>query len=143
LKITFNYRNTSFRIRKSEGHKLWISDLVATEGRIVERIDFVFTDDNDLKDINQEFLHHNYYTDVIAFDYSEQNKVRGEVYISIERVNSNAQTFNVSFSEELRRVMAHAVLHLCGYSDDEPEEREEMRELENVWLNNWRNGTYI
>lgn len=140
MNISFNYRNIKFRIKRSEKHKIWISGIIRGEGRVPDAIDFVFTCDDTVKGINKEFLGHDYYTDVIAFDYCEGKRVKGEVYISVERVRVNAGKFGVKFDDEIRRVISHAVLHLCGYDDASDDEAERMKEREDFWLIRWTDG---
>jgi rRNA maturation RNase YbeY len=106
-------------------------------------VDFVFTDDESIKDINNEFLKHNYYTDVITFDYSTGSILAGEIYVSIDRVKENAENYGVSFTDELKRVMAHGILHLIGYKDSTGDEKTKMREREDYWINKWQDGPYI
>jgi len=143
LKIRFNYRNIKFRIRKSRQHKIWISDVINGEGRIADIVNFIFTTDEAVKEINIEFLQHDYYTDVIAFDYCEGKRVRGEIYISVERVRENSEKFGVLFADEIRRVMVHSLLHLCGYGDAGNDEVKMMKEREDFWLSQWENGPYL
>lgn len=143
MKIRFNYSDAGFRIRKSGLHKKWILELIRGEERVPDNISFVFTDDETVRGINSEFLEHNYYTDVIAFDYTTGKSLRGEIYISIQTVRENAAIFGCSVSQEVRRVMAHAVLHLCGYRDHSNEERKRMIEREDYWLKVWIDGAQV
>ena len=85
--------------------------------------------------MNQKYLNHNTYTDIITFDYSEDNRLSGDIFISTDRVQENASMYNVDFQDELKRVIAHGVLHLCGYKDKTKMEKEKMREMENIALN--------
>ena len=95
----------------------------------------MFCDDDYLYKLNVEFLNHDTLTDIISFDYTVGNLIQGDIFISIERVKDNANDFNVSFEEELKRVMAHGVLHYCGYKDKTEEESLQMRTKENYYLN--------
>ena len=97
----------------------------------------MFTSNEQLKLINQEYLNHNYFTDVITFDYTSENVVSGDIFISVDQVKLNAEMYAVSFQEELRRVLIHGVLHLMGYNDASVEEKELMREKENDALHLW------
>ena len=97
-------------------------------------ISIILCDDDYLKGINLEYLNHNYYTDIITFDYSEKDKISGDLFISIERVKENAEINNVDFINELCRVIIHGVLHLCGFNDKTEEEKKEIRHKENYFL---------
>jgi rRNA maturation RNase YbeY len=104
-------------------------------GKIAGDISIVFCSDDYLKVINLKYLNHDYYTDVITFDYSENNRISGDLFISIDRVNENAGLNNINFIQELYRVIIHGVLHLCGYNDKTVKEKKEIREKEDFFLN--------
>ena len=97
-------------------------------------INYIFLDDNKILEINKKFLNHNYYTDIISFDNSDDKFISGDIYISIDRVKENALEQKTSFNEELPRVIIHGVLHLLGFKDKSPKEKKEMREKENQAL---------
>lgn len=132
--MTVNYSDTTFRLPRSKAIKEIASTIINTENRLVGNISFIFVSDNELLDINRQFLQHDYYTDVITFNYNEGNIVNGEIYMSIDTIRNNAKTFHVSLLEECHRVMIHGILHLCGYNDTSNEEREQMRLQEERWL---------
>lgn len=116
-----------------------IRNLVKNEKRKLQSLDFIFCSDEYLLKVNQDFLQHDDYTDIITFDMADHNEagitpVCGEVYISVERVRENAETFKVPFVNELYRVMFHGVLHLCGYNDKTTAEKMEIRERESYYL---------
>lgn len=113
----------------------WVHDMIETFGKKTGEVFFLFCSDNHLLKMNQDFLGHDYYTDVITFDQSEDHTIiSGEIYISVDRIAENAENNMVSFTEELRRVMIHGVLHLIGYGDKSPQEISDMREAEQKCL---------
>ena len=114
--------------------RAWLQSAAAAEGKSIYEIIYVFCSDEHLRGINVEFLDHDYYTDIITFDSGEGNTLRGEMYISTERVADNAQTEGVSFRHELCRVMVHGLLHLAGYGDKTPEQEAMMRQKEDFYL---------
>ena len=127
--ISFNYE-TDFELVNEEAFENWIIDIVDSEASAVGEINYVFCDDEYLHKINVEFLNHDTLTDIISFDYTVGNLIQGDIFISIERVKDNAADFKVSFEEELKRVMAHGVLHYCGYKDKTDADAELMRQKE-------------
>lgn len=127
--ITFNFQY-SFRFVKRTLYRLWIREMVQSKSKKIGDVNYIFCDDEYLLSINQQYLQHDTYTDIITFDYCEGDVLNGDIFISIERVRENAQKFEVSFQEELVRVMAHGILHLCGYKDKKKSEAEEMRKQE-------------
>ena len=128
--ILFHSINT-FNISPKKEYKEWIKALVHSKEKKVGDIHYLFCDDEYLLEINQKFLQHNDYTDIISFDYSEKKIISGDILISVERVKENAKIFKVSFQEELLRVLAHGVLHFMGYKDKKEQEAKTMREEEN------------
>ena len=131
--ITFNYE-TPFNLKDELKTASWIEQIVVSEGFVLGEINYVFCDDLFLNQINKEFLKHDSLTDIISFDYCLGKQVNGEIYISIERVTDNAKLYQVSFENELSRVIIHGVLHFLGYSDKTPEEKKGMRLKENTCL---------
>ena len=111
--------------------KVWVEKIVTSEKRKLKSLAYNFCSDEELFQKNKQFLNHTTYTDIITFDYSEENLLSGEIYISADRVKENAEKFKIDFSEELIRVMAHGVLHLCGYKDKSPIQQKQMRAAEN------------
>lgn len=134
-KINF-YSENEFELDQPGKYSSWLERVVARENRELEEISYVFCDDAYLLGLNKQYLDHDTYTDIISFDYSVGKVLQGEIYISTERVRENASEYGVSFEEELRRVMVHGVLHLCGYKDKTAEEAALMRskEEENMQL---------
>lgn len=109
----------------------WIADVIARHGMTGGRINYMFCDDEKILETNRTFLNHDYYTDIITFDYSRGHTVSGDIYISLDTVASNATECGVSYLNELHRVIIHGVLHLCGIDDKGPGEREIMERHEN------------
>ncbi len=117
----------------------WINHIIIKEGFDLKELNYIFCSDEYLLHINQQYLEHDYYTDVITFDNSEiETEIEGDIFISIERVKENAKEFNLPFLKELKRVMAHGVLHLCGYGDKSEEEIELMRKKEDEAIKSFK-----
>ncbi|RZJ71934.1 rRNA maturation RNase YbeY [Flavobacterium sp.] len=127
--ISFNYE-TEFEISDESTYEKWISDVILSEGKKEGDINYIFCDDEYLLDINQKYLDHDTLTDIISFDYSVGNELHGDIFISVERVKENAAEFGVAFETELRRVMAHGVLHYSGYKDKSEADEVVMRNKE-------------
>jgi metalloprotein, YbeY/UPF0054 family len=108
----------------------WIKAVAKEHDRLVGDISYVFCSDDKILEVNKQYLNHDYYTDIITFDYSEDNIISGDLFISLDTVRTNSEKFNTDYSEELLRVIIHGVLHLCGYKDKTKEEEKRMRELE-------------
>ena len=128
-KINF-YSENDFVLEDHRKYEKWIERVIASEEKKLEEISYIFCDDEYLLNLNEEFLKHDTYTDIITFDYSVGKILQGDIYISTERVKENSAEFNVSFEEELRRVIIHGVLHLCGYKDKTKEQSLLMRQKE-------------
>lgn len=131
--ISFHSVGT-FSLKTEAAVALCIKAIAEEESREVGDISFVFCDDNYLLKINNEFLDHDSYTDIITFDYSAGNEIISEIYVSTDRVEENAKKYKQTFENEIHRVMIHGVLHLCGYKDKLTEEKQIMRDKENHYL---------
>ena len=131
--IVFN-NVTDFTLENQNEVSEWISNTILHENFKEGELNYIFCSDEYLLDKNVKFLNHNTLTDIISFDYTMGKLISGDIFISIERVLENAQTFNVSFVDELHRVMIHGILHYCGYKDSSPQQKEEMRAKENFYL---------
>ena len=112
----------------------WVRQVAKSYGKVVGDINYIFVDDETMLDINRRFIGHDYYTDHIGFDYTEGNALSGDIYISLDTVRTNAELFGVTQDEELRRIIIHGLLHLCGLRDKTDEERAEMQRAEDEAL---------
>jgi len=133
--INFHYE-TEFSLEDAENYTNWIINIIKSEKAVLGNLSYIFCSDNYLLKLNQKYLKHNSFTDIITFDYSEQKIISGEIYISIDRVRDNAVKFKEDFNRELLRVMAHGILHLLGYKDKSKNEKEEMstKEDEKIYM---------
>ena len=134
MSIKVFYDETNFRLRGWRKIEQLIEKVIAKEHKISGDLNFIITNDKNIRSINIEFLEHDYNTDVISFDYCSGNVVNGEVYISIDTVRSNSLNYKVSLSDEVLRVIIHGVLHLLGYDDKTEEEKRVMKGKEDLWL---------
>ena len=133
--ITF--QNTSkFKVKDLRKKKIWLNSISKNEGKDIGSLNFLFVDDKEMLKYNKKYLQHESYTDIITFDNSLNNKIAGDIVISLERVNENAKYYQVSYNYELERVMAHGLLHLLGNKDKNKEEKIIIRKKENYYLKN-------
>ena len=128
--ISFNYE-TEFELPNEDQLSNWLSQVILSENKKEGDINYIFCDDEYLLNLNEQYLDHDTLTDIISFDYTVGNELHGDIFISIERVRENAQDFNVTFDEELKRVLAHGILHYCGFKDKSEEDEQLMRQKEN------------
>lgn len=131
MPITFQVEKIKFNLKKKITIKLWIAKVLQLEKKQVGQINFLFTNDEEILKKNIQFLKHNTYTDIITFNYCKDKIINGDIIISIDRVKENAEKFKSDFEEELKRVLIHGVLHLCGYNDKKTADKELMRKKEN------------
>ena len=134
MKINVFYDNITFRITGWRKIKKLVEKVISEENNISGDLNFIITNDVVLKEMNMKFLKHNYFTDVISFNYNDQNNLIGEVFISIDAVKRNAKNYKVSYRQELLRVIIHGELHICGYEDRNSVEKDNMRKREEYWL---------
>lgn len=127
--ISFNYE-TEFELPNEDQLSNWLSQVILSENKKEGDINYIFCDDEYLLNLNEQYLDHDTLTDIISFDYTVGNELHGDIFISIERVRENAQDFNVTFDEELKRVLAHGILHYCGFKDKSEEDEQLMRHKE-------------
>lgn len=132
--ITYNVEGAKMPKIKKRETTAWIRAVAKSYGRRVGEVGYMFVNDDKILEVNREYLGHDYYTDVITFDYDEDDVVSGDVVISLDTVASNAHLFNKTYEEELYRVIIHGILHLCGINDKGPGEREQMEAAENKAL---------
>lgn len=135
MRITFNIEGkaTMPEIDQRQVSR-WVEEVAALYDRRVGEINYVFVDDECILEVNRQFLGHDYYTDIITFDYTEGRRISGDLYISLDTVRTNSQQLGVAYDHELHRVIIHGVLHLCGINDKGPGEREIMEACENKAL---------
>ncbi|MCE3228202.1 MAG: ybeY [Bacteroidetes bacterium] len=131
MAILFHNQNIDFKLKQGPKIKTWVKKIIELEKKKTGNINFVFTSDEELLKVNQQFLKHNTYTDIITFDYTSDKTINSDIMISVERVEENAKKLGIEFQEELKRVMIHGILHLCGYKDKSKADSELMRKKEN------------
>ena len=129
--IQFFCEDIKFNLSQKRFHKTWIKQIAESEHRTLGDLNIIFCSDRYLLELNQKYLSHETFTDIITFDYGEASKISGDIFISIDRITENAVVFKVNFEEELLRVIAHGVLHLCGYKDKQKADKTLMTEKEN------------
>jgi probable rRNA maturation factor len=130
MAVTFHAENISFPKIKKRTTTKWIKSIADKYGKQVGDIGYLFCTDEKILEVNNQFLNHNFYTDIITFDYSESNIISGDIYISLDTVLSNSQKYQTPYDEELHRVIIHGILHLCGLKDKSEDEIKEMRKAE-------------
>jgi rRNA maturation RNase YbeY len=132
--IYLHSENIDYKYPDEEKLKQWITFTAALEGYQIGDINIIFASDEYLYDLNRIYLNHDYYTDVITFPYNEPGIIAGDIFISIDRVKENAQTYKTTFTNELNRVIIHGILHLIGYNDKTEQEQSQMRAKEDFYL---------
>lgn len=130
------YQNEDVKFPPIKRRKLnkWIKQVAGSYNKSVGGLSYIFCSDERILEINIEYLQHDYYTDIITFDYSDESEISGDIFISLDTVKSNSEQFETNYIEELRRIIIHGVLHLCGINDKGEKEREHMTECENKAL---------
>lgn len=135
MAINFHNHEIELKLKNSKEIKLWLKEVATQEGSKIGELNYIFCSDEHLLGINQQYLNHDTYTDIITFDLTDEpGEVNGEIYISINRVADNAKTFKVNQEDELHRVIIHGLLHLIGYNDKNAAEKAGMREKEDACL---------
>lgn len=129
--ITFQTENIEMPAIDQAKVRDWVRNVAASYQKKVSEIAYFFCDDEKILEVNRQYLQHDYYTDIITFDYCEGNKLSGDLFISLDTVRSNSELFGTDYNTELHRVIIHGILHLCGINDKGPGEREIMEAAEN------------
>lgn len=132
--ISYFTQDTAFKFAKKRITSSWLKDVAASEGRKIGDISVIFCSDPYILDVNRQYLKHDYYTDIITFDYCEGDILSGDLFISVDTVKDNASFYGTLFEDELDRVIVHGVLHLIGYDDHSEEDIATMRSKENFYL---------
>ncbi|MCK9501701.1 MAG: rRNA maturation RNase YbeY [Lascolabacillus sp.] len=133
--ISFQTENVKSPEIKKRKTSEWIKKIAGIYSKTIGEITYIFCDDDKILEVNRQYLNHDYYTDIITFDYSDGDKISGDIFISLDTVKSNSQMYTTDYQEELFRVIIHGVLHLCGLSDSSKDEKKKMRDAENSALN--------
>ena len=132
--ITYNTDGVKMPSIKKRENTAWVKAVAASYGKRVGEIAYIFVDDEKILEVNRQYLGHDYYTDIITFDYCEGDVISGDLFISLDTVRTNAERVGATYEEELHRVIIHGILHLCGINDKGPGEREIMEKAENKAL---------
>ena len=139
--ISFDIKNVEMPDLDYPKVEIWLNDVASSHSRRIGKLNYLFCDDEEILKVNRDFLQHDYFTDIITFDYSYKEKVSGDIFISLDTVRSNAIDLNVDYISELLRVLAHGLLHLCGIDDKAPGQRQIMEANENDALFLYNNLT--
>ena len=132
--ISYNTINVKMPAIRRRDTSAWVKAVAASYGKKVGEIAYIFVDDEEILRVNREYLQHDYYTDIITFDYTEGDTISGDLFLSLDTVRTNAEQFGKPYEEELHRVIIHGILHLCGINDKGPGERELMEAAEDKAL---------
>lgn len=132
--ISFQEKNVTLPVLDYPRIDIWLGEVADSFDKKIGNINYIFCDDIEILKVNREFLSHDYFTDIITFDYSNKNRLGADIFISLDTVKSNAESLGVDYKQELLRVIVHGLLHLCGIKDKSPEERAVMEENENKAL---------
>jgi probable rRNA maturation factor len=136
--INFFNEDIEFKLKGKNNFKAWLKKVAEIEGFRINDLNYIFCSDMYLHKINLEYLNHDTYTDIITFDNSEdEHTIEGDIFVSIERITDNSKTFEIQFEEEIKRVIVHGLLHLCGHDDHSIDDKAEMRQLESKYILNF------
>lgn len=128
---TIDVRKPGFKIRE---YNNWIKAVAQSHGKKIGDIAYIFCNDDKILEVNNQYLQHNYFTDIITFDYCEGNVINGDIFISLDTVKSNAEELGIAFEDELNRILIHGILHLCGFKDKNPDDKKDMTAQEDAAL---------
>ena len=142
MTISFHLQHVKYKLAQKRALKAWITACVGNENKVAGDLNIILCSDQHLLEMNKQFLEHDFYTDIITFNYNTQSRISGDLFISIERVKDNATKLNISIEHELQRVIIHGVMHLCGYKDKKISEQILMRNQEDKCLNIWIQRTW-
>ena len=134
MAVIYEVKDVLFPKIKRRNTTHWIKKVIERLNKKTGNITFIFCNDDEILRINKSYLNHDYYTDIITFDYTEEDCISGDIFISLDTISSNAEKFGVSYEDELHRVIIHGILHLCGINDKTPEERQVMERHEDEAL---------
>ncbi|MDR3273687.1 MAG: rRNA maturation RNase YbeY [Flavobacteriaceae bacterium] len=132
------FSQNKFNLKEKLRRKKWLKSTVENEKTKLGEINYIFCSDEQLLEINKQYLQHDFYTDIITFDYRENDLISGDIFISTDRVKENAEINQVDFEEEMNRVLVHGILHIIGYKDKTDEDSKLMRKKENYYLSNFK-----
>lgn len=132
--VSYFFEQTKFQFKNRRLNNAWLKLVAESEVKKLGQVNIIFCSDNYILDINQKYLQHDYFTDIITFDYCEGNVLSGDLFISVDTVRENSIFYKTEFEEELNRVMVHGLLHLIGYDDHTEEDQKTMRSKENYYL---------
>lgn len=141
--IHFFCEKVNFVLSQKAKRKNWIKFVTSSENKVIGNVNFIFTSDEHILEINKQYLNHDYFTDIITFDYCENDKLIGDIFISLDTIAQNATEYQCSFDEELSRVIVHGVLHLIGYKDHDESQKLVMRNKENIYLKEYYSNFLI
>jgi len=134
MAIFFHTEDAIYNIKQRRRYKSWLKNVLVSERKTLGEINIIFCSDEYLLKVNQMYLNHDYFTDIITFNYNDETCINGDLFLSIDRIKENAAELSLGFIQELNRVMVHGVLHLLGYDDHSPEDILRIREKESYYL---------
>jgi rRNA maturation RNase YbeY len=143
LKINFFSEGIEFDLKNKEEIRAWLMFVIESSGKVLDEINYIFSSDEYILDINVKYLGHNYFTDIITFNYNEANKISGDIFISLDTVRNNAEFYKVLLGDEMKRVMVHGILHLIGFNDKDKQQQIEMTSQEDRWLAVYNSKSFL